>query len=84
MADVATQKIVHNRGMYPGDYFQQWMKGLLDRRAPTVDKLYECLKLPSLDIKQSRLEAFKGTTRAAKVPSCSEIYSSLDIVSRDC
>lgn len=66
------QKIVNNRGMYPGDFFQQWMKELMDRRAPTVDKLYDCLKLPPLHIKQSRLEASKGTARAAEVPICSD------------
>ncbi|EIE27723.1 hypothetical protein COCSUDRAFT_39310 [Coccomyxa subellipsoidea C-169] len=59
-------KIVRDRGMYPGVFFEDWMKSLMDIRAPTVEKLYKCLELPPLQLTDSRLTASKASGRAAK------------------
>ena len=53
--------------MYPGVFFEDWMKSLMDIRAPTVEKLYKCLELPPLQLTDSRLAASKASGRAAKV-----------------
>ena len=57
--------------MYKGDFFQDWVKGLMSARASTVDELYKSLELPLLQIKKARSETSAKVISRVLLGNCS-------------